>query len=275
MENKKTAVLLSVILLILLILLFIGPCKQGGCFKKQEVPTVEEIIIVEEPPIIVVEKEKPKAKAKTKAKAKAKRKPVVKKKAEPTPVIPPKITKDTMPAYINKSGFRPFFIYKVIGSNDNHFYPSGKMGNVRAISIDQAYKENLRSEVTSIRVSYDAETPGIAWSGLYWLEPANNWGDKGFGFNLTGAERLSFWARGETGNEVINDFLVGGVHGRDIEDSDTISTGPIQLTTEWTQYVIDLEGADLSNIIGGFAFTVSKGNNPTGCVFYLDHIVFE
>ena len=51
--------------------------------------------------------------------------------------------------------------------------------------------------------------------------------------------------------------------------------GPITLSSEWKQYVIDLEDRDLSSIIGGFAWSGNLDNNPRGMTFYLDDIRFE
>ena len=38
---------------------------------------------------------------------------------------------------------------------------------------------------------------------------------------------------------------------------------------------IDLEGKDLSHIIGGFCFAASKDDNPNGFVVYFDDIIYE
>jgi hypothetical protein len=178
------------------------------------------------------------------------------------------------PAYVNKSGFQPFYVYNEAGKKDNHFYPSGLMGNISSLSINQTLNKGVKSGKTCIKVSYNASVGGIAWAGLYWTEPANNWGGKP-GFNLTGAERVSFWARGENGGEIINNFIIGGIQGQAFEDSDSRSIGPVELSKEWKQYFISLEEADLKNIIGGFCFTVTKNDNPEGAVFYLDNIVYE
>ena len=40
------------------------------------------------------------------------------------------------------------------------------------------------------------------WAGIYWLSPANNWAKiKGAGYDLTKANRLTFWARGAKGGD--------------------------------------------------------------------------
>jgi hypothetical protein len=42
------------------------------------------------------------------------------------------------------------------------------------------------------------------WGGVVWQHPANDWGDANGGFNLTGAKKLTFWARGEKGGEKVS-----------------------------------------------------------------------
>ena len=180
-----------------------------------------------------------------------------------------------LPQYINKSGFKPFYVYKDIGSKENHYSPYALMGNLSALNVYQGSKNDPHSGTTCIKVTYDADKAGGDWAGVYWTEPPNNWGDKGLGFNLTGAERISFWARGEKGKETINNFIMGGINGRAVEDSDYITTGPVVLTNDWKQYFIDIKDANLTNIIGGFCFTITKTDNPDGAVFYLDDIVYE
>ena len=135
------------------------------------------------------------------------------------------------------SSFKPFAVYVENGSKDNHFAPSG-------------------------------------WMGIFWQQPANNWGEKKGGFNLTGAKKLTFWARGAQGGEKIAEFKMGGITG-EYSDTDSVTMGPIELTKEWKQYTLDLSGKDLSNIIGGFCFAMSKEDNPNGCIFYIDDIIYE
>lgn len=181
----------------------------------------------------------------------------------------------TVPKYVNKSGFKPFYVYEDIGSKNNHFYPSGLMGDIGSIKIDQGWQENPYSGKTCIKITYTPRKGRVTWAGNYWTEPANNWGDKGLGFNLAGAERVSFWVRGEKGGELISNFIMGGIQGKKSEDSDSRAIGPLELSTEWEQYIIYIEDANLTNIIGGFCFTITVSNNPFGAVFYLDEILYE
>lgn len=171
--------------------------------------------------------------------------------------------------------FRIFPIYTDESSPDNHYFPSGWMGDYSDLTYDSAYLQNPHSGSTSIRISYtNKATQGARWTGIYWQNPANNWGNRPGGYDLTGSTKLTFWARGEKGGERIEEFKMGGMTG-EYSDSDLAGIGPVVLTQEWKQYTIDLEGKDLSSIIGGFAWAANLDNNPEGMVFYLDDLRYE
>lgn len=170
---------------------------------------------------------------------------------------------------------KKFFIYAEKGYFKNHFIPAGWMGDYGDLRINEAWKENPYSRRTCIRIDYSARRKqGAGWAGVYWQDPLNNWGNVPGGFNLTGAKKLTFYARGETGGELITEFKVGGIQGA-FSDSTAVSIGPIALTPHWEKYTISLENEDLSVVIGGFAFVLSEMENPEGAIFYLDEIVYE
>ncbi|MDD5236403.1 MAG: hypothetical protein PHU91_01870, partial [Candidatus Omnitrophica bacterium] len=157
----------------------------------------------------------------------------------------------------------------------NHYIPSGYMGDYGDIKLDKASKENPQSGDTCIKIAYSAKaSQGAGWVGIYWLNPANNWGDKDAGFDLSKATKLTFWARGEKGGERIEEVKMGGIMGN-FPDSDTASIGPVILTPEWQQYTIDLNGKDISSIIGGFCWVTNVDVNPEGAVVYFDEIKYE
>ena len=173
------------------------------------------------------------------------------------------------------SSFESFYIYDDFMSQKNHFAPSGWMGDFGDLKIDQSCSESPKSGKTCIKITYSAEMKQAAgWAGIFWQQPANNWGEKKGGFDLTGATKLTFWAKGAKGGEKIAEFKMGGITG-EYPDSDSAAVGPIELTGKWQQYSIDLAGKDLSYIIGGFCFAASKDDNPNGFVIYLDDIIYE
>ena len=171
--------------------------------------------------------------------------------------------------------FKAFVVYSDASAPDNHFDPSGWMGDVQDIKVSQEYTQNPHSGGTCIQIGYSAKkSQGSGWAGVYWQNPSNNWGTRPGGYDLTGAKKVTFWAKGEKGGERIEEFKVGGI-ANEYPDSDVIGIGPVVLTAEWQQYSIDLEGKDLSSISGGFCWVANADSNTQGFAFYLDDIKYE
>ena len=168
-----------------------------------------------------------------------------------------------------------FNLYRDKKSPDNHFIPSGWMGDYQDIAFNDVHLDNPHSGTTCIKISYSNKaTSGARWAGIYWQQPANNWGGvEAAGFDLKGYKKLIFWARGENGTERIEEFKFGGISGN-YSDSDTGGIGPVILSKDWQQFTIDLTGKDLSYIIGGFCWATNLDVNPDGATFYLDDIYY-
>jgi len=182
----------------------------------------------------------------------------------------------TMKAESKKQENIPFYVYSDARSASNHYIPSGWMPNAgtgKDIKYEAASKEDPYLGDTCIKIQYK-DVSGNKWAGIYWQNPANNWGTIDAGFDLSKATKLTFWARGEKGGERIEEFKVGGIMG-EFSDSDVANIGPVILTKEWTQYTIDLKGKDMSYIIGGFCWATNVDVNPEGVTFYLDEIKYE
>ncbi len=169
--------------------------------------------------------------------------------------------------------FKYFSVYSDEEFQDNHFVPSGFMGDTTDLKTSTAFGEKAYSGKTCLKVTYLARGEK-GWAGIYWQEPQGNWGNMPGGYDLTGAKRLTFWARGEIGGEKLAECKVGGITGP-YGDSDVAWIGPVTLRRNWRRYAIDLRGKDLNHIIGGFSFSVNRYDNPGGCTFYLDEIRFE
>jgi hypothetical protein len=163
----------------------------------------------------------------------------------------------------------PFYLYSDQG---DHYIPSGFMGDTSDIVIVGTSKNNPGKGAACIQIKYAGKAAGgQKWAGVYWQDPANNWGTiKGAGYNLTGAKKVKFMARGEKGTEVV-EFKAGGISG-EYPDSFKAEAAPLTLTTDWKEYEIDLAGQDLSSVIGGFMFVLAKDKNADGATFYLDEI---
>ncbi len=168
----------------------------------------------------------------------------------------------------------PFYVYHGFHARENHFAPSGWMGDYRDLRLDDRFMDP-KTKKTVIHLFYSAKSPqGNGWAGIYWQNPPNNWGSKPGGFNLNGAKKVVFSARGDKGGEVVDQFKIGGITG-DYADSGSAAIGPTTLTKEWKSYEINLEGQELSSISGGFCWTMTRDANPNGASFALSDIRFE
>lgn len=167
----------------------------------------------------------------------------------------------------------PLIVYDEATGGPTYF-PSGFMGDVKSIKLDLAHPDNPQSGKTNLRCEFSA---GSGWGGVAWHHPAQDWGNQRGGFDLTGAKRLVFYARGETGGEEVS-FGFGGI-GTDKKYFDTArrSLDNVKLTREWRRFEIpltDLKSPEnLTRIKTGFVWTVAGAGRPV--VFFLDHIHWE
>jgi hypothetical protein len=160
----------------------------------------------------------------------------------------------------------------------HYFMPSGRMGDFedQHIQMNRAFRGGSRqgdTDAFSIRVHYQ---PGsVGWAGVYWQYPDGNWGENP-GTNIRGATKVVFWARGDSGGEVV-EFKAGGILNpeRPYRDSFERSIGFITLTEGWQRYEINLSEEDTSHVIGAFAWIATRDHNPEGLTFYLDDIHYE
>ena len=178
--------------------------------------------------------------------------------------VPIKVDGPAAPARIKL----PLAVYA--DGHEQPWVPSGWMGGRSALTMDLESTESPHSGATCIEFTYS--DPGH-WVGVVWQHPANDWGDQPGGFDLTGAEKLTFWARGKEGGEKI-DFGVG-ILGNDKPYPDTVKAKleGVKLKKDWKRYSIKLEGKDLTRVKSGFFWTLAGRGRPV--TFYLDDIRFE
>ncbi len=160
----------------------------------------------------------------------------------------------------------PFAVYK--DGAKGPWYISGYMGNTGAMKVNDGCVDNPHSGDTCLKVSYSANDN---WAGVYWQDPANDWGDKFGGANLEKADMLVFWARGEKGGEEVS-FFMGGIKDRPFSDTANRKLENVTLKKTWTRYRIPLDGVDLSRIKTGFGFNFGGQGQPF--TFYLDDIQY-
>jgi hypothetical protein len=147
------------------------------------------------------------------------------------------------------------------------YIPAGWMGDTKSIQLDPASPTQPHTGRSCLRCEFSAAK---GWGGVVWQNPANDWGSQGGGYDLTGARRLTFWARGEKGGEVVS-FEYGIIEQKQrFPDTGSGSLPKVKLTKEWERYEIPVSGQDLSRIKTGFVWTAAQ---PV--VFYLDDIQWE
>lgn len=167
-----------------------------------------------------------------------------------------------------------FSIYSDSGASSNHYSPSGLMGDISDLQLDEAWSSMPHAGSTCIRVTYTAKgTEG--WAGIYWLDPPNNWGNDpsipATGYDLGIYNHCSFWARAEQPSRIT--FKIGAIGGPAGDSLTTPATLTAQLTSSWQHFTINTSG-DLHHIIGGFCAVASRQDNPQGTIYYLDDIQF-
>jgi hypothetical protein len=168
-----------------------------------------------------------------------------------------------------KKAALPLVIYSEAGQ-PQPYVPSGYMGNTGAIKMDPACTVQPHSGKTCLKVSYTAKDN---WGGVVWQNPANNWGTKPGGLNLTGAKKLTFWARGSRGGEVVG-FAFGLISSdKPYHDTGKGHLDKVTLTKTWKQYAIPVTGQNMSRIVTGFVWTLGAAGAPI--TFYLDDIRYQ
>src|SRR5262245_34755720 len=85
-------------------------------------------------------------------------------------------------------------------TSSSPYVPSGWMGNQASIGLDANCAASPHSGATCMKLEYRAANQ---WGGIIWQDPPSDWGDKPGGHDLTGAGKLTFWARGEAGGEKV------------------------------------------------------------------------
>lgn len=159
------------------------------------------------------------------------------------------------------------------------YVASGWMGDgekgTQFVNLNEAYQENPKTGPICLKIAYTIGPQN--WAGVYWLNKPNNWGDNpGEDLSKLAYSKVSFWARGDNGGEIV-EFKAGGVNakGKKYRDSFEVTTGKVRLEKDWRRYEIDLHGQNLSSVIGFFCWVAAGTANPSGCTFYLDDIQYE
>ena len=180
------------------------------------------------------------------------------------------------------------YVYKDFADSENHYTQKMKMWGYNESLVhdmNENWRENPHSGFTCIRCEQTVVADD--WGGWAFVngmlpegstQPVlNNGMTPDQGLNLSGAQELRFWARGENGGEKVEFFTCGFFQGQNVpypDSAEKCSLGMVELTPEWEEYVIDVSGEDMSYIALGFGFVLAGSGGAGDKVFYLDDIRF-
>jgi hypothetical protein len=144
-------------------------------------------------------------------------------------------------------------------------------GDMDTVALNAEFKESIRSDDeddSCIQIQY---RPGPKrWAGVYWQSR------KDYGLRpdveIKGAEKVSFWARGESGKEVVSFKAFGQPASTLLQKGKTV-----QLSQAWERYEVALSEDSPQKAKGVFGVNWSSTSsiNPEGLVLYLDDIRYE
>ena len=161
----------------------------------------------------------------------------------------------------------PFYVYK--DNKDLPYFPSGYMGNYKAMMVDLNSKEDVHTGETAIKISYNAHGD---WYGVAFVDPANDWGDILGGYDISEAKTFSFWAKANFDDVYVT--IGFGLIDEDKSFPDTAKKSiKIKLTNNWKKYTIKTKKLDMSCIRSGLVL-FSNGNGSSYKI-YIDDVVFE
>ena len=173
------------------------------------------------------------------------------------------------------------FSQETLAVTDN-FYATGFMGDGEIkdgnyVVLDETFIEKERPDSSCIKITY--KLGPNRWSGLYWQNEPDNWGDlPGMDLSNFGYSKITFWAKGIKGGEIV-EFKSGGIKtpGKPYKDSFLVTSIPkkIRLTSKWKKYSINIGTQKLTSVIGGFCWAANNAGNPSGLIFFLDDIQFK
>jgi hypothetical protein len=182
------------------------------------------------------------------------------------------VTDEAVPATFNSSG--DVFIDNPVGLTDEFFESFDPVEGYNVedtfeVVDDEAYEGNA-----SIRIDVPSSgnPNGFLAGGIF--------RDRGVGRDLTGFDALTFWAKG-----TITGTIASIGFGVDFEENKfEVSANDIELTTNWTKYIIPIpdpsklvqERGLFSYIAAPFDYLGDGPNgNEIGWTFWIDEIKFE
>ncbi len=169
--------------------------------------------------------------------------------------------------------------------------PSGWMGDATAENGEAAHLDTGNSEgcrpgsQSCIKLDYTPSEGKAGWAAFAWqhvIEGSSNWGESpGSDYSRGGYRSLRVRAKGipdAAGVLPKVQFKSGGnvapQYGAN-RASYAVAGPTTQLTSEFRDYCVSLEGRNLSNVVSPFTVVLSKAGNARTVVILLDDIRFS
>jgi hypothetical protein len=154
------------------------------------------------------------------------------------------------------------------------FPTTENVGAKKRIHLEKTNAAEARSAPDAWKIQFEKQGD---FGGICWKNKLGNEGEApGEDLSKGGYRRLSFWAKGAVGGEVV-EFRAGGLgHIKSrYRDSFDVTAGKLRLTTTWTEYVIYVNDVDLSSVITPFCALLHREDHPGEATIYLDDIMYR
>ncbi|MDR0452285.1 MAG: hypothetical protein LBH15_04515 [Treponema sp.] len=185
---------------------------------------------------------------------------------------------------------RVLYVYRDFYDGMNNFTQKAWVGDSDSDIPEMDEAAQAHSGISGIRAGLDLSRH--SWGGYMFVngvlapggqDPQADFGNTDAGLDLTGASKLVFYAKGESGGERVEFFMGGlgwneGTAEAPYADSSPKTTGGYKtLSKDWLKFEIPLKGRDLSRIGCGFGWVTNNTNNQgkQRVNFFLDDIRYE
>lgn len=171
----------------------------------------------------------------------------------------------------------------------DHFFPYGfeQDANISTMASGTCSGDRSPPALGACYTVTYTPTSSTSWAAIYWQYPNGNWGTKP-GLPLAeGATKVSFYAKGETGTEVLT-VSAGGINypgptttADPYQDSFSAGNSNVQLTKSWAQYTLTVAdgfpplSTGYGPVLGGFFWEATASGTTTTQHFWIDSIVWE
>lgn len=160
---------------------------------------------------------------------------------------------------------------------DQHYSLDERAGDAQLpfgyLKVHDGFIDTERHCEFCIRVEYVPGPGGVA--GMSFKNDV--------GFDLSTVKKVTFYAMGQDGGEVIKFKAAGKKVDQEALSNNEIfknvkfdkTTKEVTLTTDWKRFEIDLSNSDLNGITHPFGFEISKDYNQAGAVVFIKGVKYD